>query len=308
MSASVTIPIAVHRTSTTFRRRKGLRSFLHGETKRCARLREVLRLAVSVHGETLGAARDGNAVEELPNCRSVEDIASTSRCGIDFRRLDRAPPMLAGSRAGHRQDPFARKIAQLLGTGFRFVPMSSLTAGWVLSDASSQWKNAKAGKVFALPHDYANGDSWSDELDKASSDGSTTVGALYRAARVETSTRSSMSSSSCRSTRRRALLRDANDAGRIRTPSSAVLASTRSRRRTRRDSCAHRRHLREIRSAHDWGRQFPDRSRAGAREAGVAAAREMRVWSTRIRQRKLAGRGEIGPDDLQDAPSWSSWF
>src|SRR6185503_5316986 len=42
----------------------------------------------------------------------------------------------------------ARKVAEMLGTGYGFVPMSSLTAGWVLSGASSQWKNAKPGKVF----------------------------------------------------------------------------------------------------------------------------------------------------------------
>src|SRR5204863_524786 len=87
---------------------------------------------------------------------------------------------------------FARKIAQLLGTGFGFVPMSSLTAGWVLSGASSQWKNAKPGKVFDtfLNGDYANPVIVVDELDKASSDGQyDPLGALYELLEVETSTR-----------------------------------------------------------------------------------------------------------------------
>ena len=39
-------------------------------------------------------------------------------------------------------------LAQLLGTGLGFISMSSLTAGWVLSGASSQWKGARPGKVF----------------------------------------------------------------------------------------------------------------------------------------------------------------
>ncbi|WP_440145432.1 hypothetical protein, partial [Bradyrhizobium canariense] len=48
--------------------------------------------------------------------------------------------------------------------------MSSLTAGWILSGASSQWKNAKPGKVFdALVNgSYANPVITVDEIDKAS--------------------------------------------------------------------------------------------------------------------------------------------
>jgi len=49
---------------------------------------------------------------------------------------------------GHRQDHFARRLSSLLGTGYNFIGMSSLTAGWILSGASAQWKNAKPGKVF----------------------------------------------------------------------------------------------------------------------------------------------------------------
>jgi ATP-dependent Lon protease len=39
---------------------------------------------------------------------------------------------------------FARRLSQLLGTGYGFVSMSSLTAGWVLSGASSQWRVPQA--------------------------------------------------------------------------------------------------------------------------------------------------------------------
>ena len=77
---------------------------------------------------------------------------------------------------------FGRRLAQLLSTGFGFVSMSSLTAGWVLSGASSQWKNAKPGKVFdtLLHGDYANPVMVIDEIDKAGSDPQyDPLGALY---------------------------------------------------------------------------------------------------------------------------------
>ena len=60
--------------------------------------------------------------------------------------------------------------------------MSSLTAGWILSGASAQWKNAKPGKVFdALVHgDYANPVIVIDEIDKAGGDAQyDPLGSLY---------------------------------------------------------------------------------------------------------------------------------
>ncbi|MDI7065492.1 hypothetical protein QMO17_30035, partial [Klebsiella pneumoniae] len=62
------------------------------------------------------------------------------------------------------------------------VGMSSLTAGWILSGASSQWKNAKPGKVFdALVNgSYANPVITVDEIDKATGDSQyDPLGALY---------------------------------------------------------------------------------------------------------------------------------
>ena len=91
-----------------------------------------------------------------PRCSRTS--ASTSRCAsIPTTRLE-LPPMLLLGEPGIGKTHFARKLAELLGTGFGFVPMSSLTAGWVLSGASSQWKNAKPGKVFdtLVNGDYAN--------------------------------------------------------------------------------------------------------------------------------------------------------
>jgi ATP-dependent Lon protease len=62
------------------------------------------------------------------------------------------------------------------------VPMSSMTAGWLLSGASSQWKGAKPGKVFEAIVDgqYANPVIVVDEIDKASADAQyDPLGSLY---------------------------------------------------------------------------------------------------------------------------------
>ncbi len=67
---------------------------------------------------------------------------------------------------------FAREIAQLLGNGLGLVSMSSmssLTAGWVLSGAPSQWKGALPGEVFETLVDgaCANPVMVVDEIGKA---------------------------------------------------------------------------------------------------------------------------------------------
>ena len=118
----------------------------------------------------------------------LEDIRKHLALCIDSNDSVELPPMLLLGEPGIGKTHFARKIAQLLGTGFGFVPMSSLTAGWVLSGASSQWKNAKPGKVFDtfLNGDYANPVIVVDEIDKASADGQyDPLGALYELLEIE---------------------------------------------------------------------------------------------------------------------------
>src|ERR671922_3123251 len=130
---------------------------------------------------------------ELPNFTAVlADIRKHLALWFDSEVSIELPPMLLLGEPGIGKTHFARKLAALLGTGFGFVPMSSLTAGWVLSGASSQWKNAKPGKVFDtfLNGEYANPVIVVDELDKASSDGQyDPLGALYELLEVETATR-----------------------------------------------------------------------------------------------------------------------
>jgi ATP-dependent Lon protease len=121
--------------------------------------------------------------DDLPNFECVLDdvkrqlaLVHDSSDGLEIT------PMLLLGEPGIGKTHFARKLSLLLGTGMGFVPMSSLTAGWILSGASSQWKGAKAGKVFEtlVDGEYANPVIVIDEIDKASSDGAyDPLGALY---------------------------------------------------------------------------------------------------------------------------------
>ena len=282
MSASVTIPIAgfkdVYDVPSVEKALQDL-SPTANEALR-ALYEKMLRLGGQRFTVKPSALPEMEALfEELPNFGEVlEDIRKHLALCIDSDDSIELPPMLLLGEPGIGKTHFARKIAQLLGTGFGFVPMSSLTAGWVLSGASSQWKNAKPGKVFDtfLNGDYANPVIVVDELDKASADGQyDPLGALYELLEVETSTRFVDEFVELPIDASGALwLATANDAARIPDPlldrlsiyeieapdaaGSARIAAT---------------IYREIRSTHDWGRR--SRSWRRCRRARCGA------WSTR---------------------------
>ena len=142
---------------------------------------------------------------DLPNFSEVlDDIKrQLSLCVTSRDNLELAPMLLLGD-PGIGKTHFAKRISKLLGTGFGFISMSSLTAGWIIGGASSQWKNAKPGKVFEtfLRGEYANPVMVVDEIDKSAADGTyDPLGALYSLLVTTRRRNSSTSSSKFRSMR-----------------------------------------------------------------------------------------------------------
>ena len=121
--------------------------------------------------------------EQLPNfADALDDVRRHVALAQDGGEGLEVTPMLLLGPPGIGKTHFARQLADLLGTGMSLVPMSSMTAGWLLSGASSQWKGAKPGKVFEALVDgqYANPVIVVDEIDKASADAQyDPLGALY---------------------------------------------------------------------------------------------------------------------------------
>ena len=246
--------------------------------------------------------------QELPNFAIVlEDIRKHLALCVDSNDSIELPPMLLLGEPGIGKTHFARKLAQLLGTGFGFVPMSSLTAGWVLSGASSQWKNAKPGKVFdtLVNGDYANPVIVVDEIDKASADGQyDPLGALYELLEVETATRFIDEFVELPIDASGAVwLATANDAARIPEPLLSRLAvyeiDAPDAEGAARIACII---YSEIRSAHDWGRPFPETLSASALErlASLPPREMRRAIQSAFGNAKVDGRSEVGPDDIPD--------
>lgn len=202
---------------------------------------------------------------------------------------------------------FARQIAELLGTGMTLVPMSSMTAGWLLSGSSSQWKGAKPGKVFEalVDGEYANPVIVVDEIDKAGGDQQyDPLGSLYTllerdtaSAFVDEFAEVAIDASEV------VWIATANDARSIPEP---ILNRMNVYGIEPPDADGSRRIAasiyRDLRNEHSWGRLFPAELDADAldRLAKLKPREMRRVMLTAFGNAKLAGRHEVLADDVSD--------
>jgi len=244
--------------------------------------------------------------EDLPNFGEVlEDIRRQLALCVDSNDPIELPPVLLLGEPGIGKTHFARRVAQLLGTGFGLVPMSSLTAGWILSGASSQWKNAKPGKVFDtfLHGEYANPVMVVDEIDKVSAEGQyDPLGALYGLLEASTAMQFVDEFVELPIDASGAVwVATANDGARIPEPILNRMNVYQIEPPSAEGSARIARAIyREMREAHDWGKRFPPALAAAVLEKlAQLTPREMRrALQAAFGNAKIAGRDQLEPEDI----------
>ena len=244
----------------------------------------------------------------LPNFGEVlDDVKRHVALSQDSRDSLEVTPILLLGPPGVGKTHFAKQIADLLGTSMSLVPMSSMTAGWLLSGSSSQWKGAKPGKVFEALVDgqYANPVIVVDEIDKASADAQyDPLGSLYSLLEHDTAGNFTDEFAEVAIDASQVIwVATANDARGIPDP---ILNRMNVFEIEMPDTEAARKIAaklyRGIRADHAWGQRFDEEPGEAVLEAlGSLAPREMRrALMVAFGNAKLDGRGALEVRDLPE--------
>ena len=243
---------------------------------------------------------------ELPNFGApLRDIQRSLALCADSRDPVEIMPMLLLGDPGIGKTHFARRVSALLGTSCAVAPMNALTAGWILSGASSQWKNSRPGKVFdtLVGGEYANPVLVIDEIDKAAGNAQyDPLGALYSLLEADTARTFTDEFAEvpidCTSV---VWIATANDASHIPEPILNRLnvydIAPPDAEGTRRIAANL---YRDIRNSHDWGAAFPEQPDDDVLDVlQQCKPRELRrLLLGAFGAAKLDGRATVQPRDV----------
>jgi len=246
--------------------------------------------------------------EQLPNFREVlDDVRRHIALAQESSDSLEITPLLLLGPPGVGKTHFAHQLAELLATTMTLVPMSSMTAGWLLSGSSSQWKGAKPGKVFEalVEGNYANPVIVVDEIDKASDAQYDPLGALYSLLEPQTAQRFVDEFAEVPIDASQVIwITTANDERTIPDPILNRMNVFEIAPPTRDEARRIARQLyQRLRAAHDWGRLFDEEPGDDVLDqlAGMAPREMRRALMTGFGNARLDRRERIEPRDLPAA-------